>query len=340
MFRNLFLLTAGILLLLGCGHEDDDILMEHSSEPSVEGVYIQENQWIYHQMNRHYLWRQDLPDSLACNYLLDPVSFFKSLLSTRDRFSYCEHNDSYSQYTRGISDVLNPVAVLCDSIYAVGEHRVGYLCYRSFQDAEDLEPVMKHFYEEHITDLVLDLRYNGGGLISTCQYLCSSIVPESAYGQLMEYLQYNELITQERIRKGQTATYQYRFRKATDGQPTLGLQVYGLRLTRLYVLTSRQTASASESTVICLRPYMSVVTIGEQTTGKGVGMETLHDSRYKYQLVPITFRYYNVQDETVPDDGLTPDVPVGGALDVSQSQIGCCEEPLLHEALSLILSRD
>lgn len=323
---------------MNCTGDDISDSVVPSGNTSFAGVYVEDNQWIYSQMNHHYLWREDLPDSISCDYLLDPVSFFKSLLSHRDRFSYCEHNEHYSGVTRGIDDILYPTSVLCDSIYSVDQHRIGYLCYRSYNDIEELTPVMRRFYEAKVTDMILDLRYNGGGYISTCQYLCSSVVPENAYGKLFEYLQYNDVVTQERIKRGQEGTYSYYFKTATDGRPTLGPQLYGIRLNRLFVLTSRNTASASESTIVCLKPYMKVITIGEQTTGKGVGMETLYDRRYKYQLVPITFQYYNSQGETVPEEGLMPDILVEGGLEVSRSLIGNREELLLKEALSLILS--
>ncbi len=81
---------------------------------------------------------------------------------------------------------------------------------------------------------------------------------------------------------------------------------------------------------------MEVITIGEQTTGKGVGMETFSNKYNKYQLVPITFQYYNAVGETVPIEGLVPDYIVEGALDIDRDYIGDTSEPLLKTALDLI----
>lgn len=327
------------ILLQSCsdrGDANDIIPVEQDSDTKSVGAYISENQWIYEQMNHHYLWREDMPDSLSCDYLLDPVSFFKSLLSPKDRFSYCDHNEYYQPDTRTEIDIFNPESVLCDSIYYIGHHRIGYLCYRSFESRDVLEPIIKHFFNDHITDLILDLRYNGGGLISTCQYLCSSIVPEEAYGKLMQYLRYNDIVTRERQMAGEDSEYSFKFKRPSDGKPTIGNQLYGLRLKRLFVLVSNRSASASESTIICLRPYMEVVTIGERTVGKGVGMETFSNKKCKYKLVPITFQYYNSIGESVPLDGIEPDIPVEVEPNTNYENIGNVEEPLLKIALKQI----
>ena len=91
-------LLLGVLSFSSCASDD-----ELSSEAPVaiysETVYLEFNKWIYSKMNHDYLWRNDMPDSISCNYELDPVSFYKSLLSSKDRFSYCETNDSYNPPT-------------------------------------------------------------------------------------------------------------------------------------------------------------------------------------------------------------------------------------------------
>lgn len=343
MKKLCFFLLLGMITMQGCTNGDDVngiIPITPDIDTLSLGVYVQDNQWIYSQMNHNYLWREDLPDSLSCNYLLDPVSFFKQLLSVRDRFSYCEHNERYEPDTRSITDFYNSGSVFIDSVFVIDNRRIGYLCYRRFDEAEELEPAMKLFYDSKITDLILDLRYNGGGLVSTCQYLCTSIVPENAYGQLMEYLKYNDIVTQERMKAGEDSVYSYNFKRATDGKPTFGPQIYGLRLNRLFVLVSSQTASASESTIICLKPYMDVITIGERTAGKGVGMQTLWNVKYKYKLVPITFRYFNAAKQTVPDDGLEPDVFVVGASNLNVEKLGEMDEPLLSVAIQQVLQHN
>lgn len=123
-------------------------------------------------------------------------------------------------------------------------------------------------------------------------------------------------------------------------QPILGTKYYYLSLPRVYILTSKHTASASEATINSLKPYMDVVVIGENTVGKGVGMQTISTYKYKYALVPITFRFYNCEGESIPDNGITPDFYVSDGYDTPKREIGELSEPLLAKAIELITSHN
>lgn len=401
------------IFLSGCSSDDVLSLPDEPSESPVIGVYEEENRWIYEQMNHYYLWREDLPDSLSCNYITDPVTFYKALLSARDRFSYCSRNTNYNPSTKtldygfayqeyksslegtllqvlyvtssrlknlglrrgdwvrrigekegvtlfergtvesGIFSSLDTLAVeqsmsgeqsssvYLDSIYQVKNSKVGYLCYLEFDAVTDLEPSFKKFYEQQIDELILDLRYNPGGYVSTCRYLCNSIVPEQGYGKIFQQCSYNDRLSQElQEETGSSMTREYYETPVNDEGAILGCRTYGLNLLRVYVLTSQYTASASEATILCLRPYMDVRVIGEQTYGKGVGSWTIRDSRYKYMLQPITMRYYNAEMETTPDEGLDADIGVGGGYYTVKKDLGDLSEPLLSVALQCIMGND
>ena len=82
---------------------------------------------------------------------------------------------------------------------------------------------------------------------------------------------------------------------------------------------------------------MDVITIGEQTYGKGVGSWTVRDNKYRYQLQPITMRYHNALMETTPDDGIAADYIVLDGYSTSKKELGDKSEPLLAKALDLIL---
>lgn len=117
---------------------------------------------------------------------------------------------------------------------------------------------------------------------------------------------------------------------------TIGLGIDGLNLNRIFVLTSSHTASASEATIVCLRPYMEVVLIGETTVGKGVGSRNYSNNKYKYSIQPIVMRYYNAKDESTPDEGLKADYYISDGYRIAKKEMGNVDEPLLHKALSLI----
>lgn len=358
-------------------------------------------------MNHDYLWRNDMPDSLSCDYDLPPVDFYKSLLSSKDRFSYCETNSSYnppkSEKHLGydyqmyeLSDggdfaqvliVTNPElkkkglkrgdiiigqlgnsiivrgkleqdravpidtieasnpfvsnqTVYLDSIYDVNSRKIGYICYLKFDEIADLAPVFKRFYDASINELILDLRYNPGGYVSTCKYLSNSIVNEKGYDGIFQQCTYNDILTKEKERKTGSGISINRFSFPDNGKNVLGTSMYGLNLKRVFILTSKNSASASEAAIISMRPYMDVVIIGEPTYGKGVGSWTIRDNKYKYQLQPITMRYHNALMETTPDEGLEVDYYVPDGYSTSKKELGDTSEPLLAKALTVIVGND
>lgn len=405
-----------ILLLILCGCSSGE--KNSPDEPTVDtpesnNVYFEFNKWTYSQMNRQYLWREDMPDSLDCDYELAPREFFKSLLSKKDRFSYFTVNSSRSRGDEGqgygfayqiyrdkagveamqvlyisVDEVLhagirrgdflrliysynnsatfrmvmvennhfveteqvityslpdlgvNKNTVLLDSIYEIETHKIGYLCYLEYDDPKDLMPSIESFSEAGITDLILDLRYNPGGYVSTCKFLCNCIVPTDGYEQIFQQCSYNDILSEYyREKTGESRTYNY-YDVPSDALGNLrGYYIINLGLERLLVLTSKGTASASEATVVCLRPYMPVILIGKTTVGKGVGSWTISDPKYYYALQPITMRYYNANGETTPDEGLEVDYPVSGGYSTVRSEIGNINEPLLQEAISVITGK-
>ena len=129
--------------------------------------------------------------------------------------------------------------------------------------------MFKEFVQAGIGDLVLDLRYNGGGYLVTEEVLASMLAPVSVVeaGKVLFQDIYNSKLAAE-IKEDPTC-FDTEFRFMVDGK----LQVVSTAganpdLPRLYVLVTGSSASASESLVCCLRPYMDVILIGEQTSGK------------------------------------------------------------------------
>lgn len=407
--RWIFYLLGGALLLTSCSPESElEGTGLENLQSGIEGAYEEENRWVYTQMNRNYYWREDMPDSVSCDYTTDPVTFFESLLSPGDRFSYCERNKNYSgaprirdygfefsTYSDGADSYLNVLYVysetvkkegLCrgdwlretdiegmyekgyftstafcvtdtlsveslpgdvdrssvymDSIYVIGERKIGYLVYLEYDGVADLEPVMKRFYDEKIDELILDLRYNPGGYVSTCKYLCNSIIPELGYDSIFQQCTYNSILSKEYLDLyGDSIKREYYKHPTNDSPDILGSRLYGLNLQRLCVLTSRYTASASEATIICCRPFMDVVVIGEQTLGKGVGSWPISNSKCKYVIQPITMRYHNMLMETTPDVGIKPVIEIADGYNTSKRELGDLKEPLLAEAIAYICGK-
>ena len=200
-----------------------------------------------------------------------------------------------------------------------------------------MEPSLKKFYENKIDELVLDIRYNPGGYVSTCKYLCNSIVSEQAYGKIFQQCTFNDRLSKKKLKEtGSEMTVEY-YEEPTNGEAQVfSSQIYGLNFNHIYVLTSKNSASASEATIVCLKPYTNSTIIGERTVGKGVGSYTIADNRYRYKLQPITMRYHNALMETTPDDGLNPDIEVPDGYETVKKDLGDINEPLLSKAIQCI----
>ena len=149
--------------------------------------------------------------------------------------------------------------------------KVGYLHYTSFtlDSCADLVDVFKEFVQAGIGDLVLDLRYNGGGFLITEEVLASMLAPMAVVeaGKVLYQEIYNSKLAAEI--KEEPTCFDTEFRFKFDGEQRV-VSTIGANpdLPRLYVLVSGSSASASESLICCLSPYMDVVLLGEQTSGK------------------------------------------------------------------------
>jgi len=80
-----------------------------------------------------------------------------------------------------------------------------------------------------------------------------------------------------------------------------------INMSRVFVLTTNRSASASELLIIGLKPYMDVVHIGDTTYGKYAGSWVIPDDQEKWAMMPIVMKFANIQDFTDFEDGLFPD---------------------------------
>ena len=129
---------------------------------------------------------------------------------------------------------------------------IGYLVFRSFIEpsADELTSAFAFFKENGVTDLILDLRYNGGGRISIAQQLAGAIAGPATDDQLLVNYRYNDKYT------------------AQNFSQSFASEANALGLTRLVAITSGATASASELVINGLKPYIDVTTVGSRTEGK------------------------------------------------------------------------
>lgn len=204
--------------------------------------------------------------------------------------------------------VMESTPFLKDSVHTIEGKKIGYMLYNRFASGPEggdngsydtqMKALFKKFKQEQVTEFVLDLRYNGGGLITCAQLLASMLAPSHALGQTFGYIKYND--------KKQKSNRELKFHSSSD------MADYSLNLNRLYVLTGQQTASSSEAVINSLIPYMkreNITLIGAQTIGKTVGSNTYGDTdSYGWLLHPITLRISNKDGDANYENGFSPDI--------------------------------
>ncbi|TWV15538.1 PDZ domain-containing protein [Bacteroidaceae bacterium HV4-6-C5C] len=222
----------------------------------------------------------------------------------------------------------------------IKKKKIGYLAYTQFErgktdDDSSYDDKLKELSGSYFTgvdEFVLDLRYNNGGLLSSAVLLCTMFEPASVVGKLLGYLKYND-------KTSPIKEYIY------TGKDILGSTGKNLDLKTIYILVSNNTASASEMVINCLRPYMNVVVIGEQTEGKNVGSVTYTSDDKKWEMHPIVCQIYNSQDYTDYASGFSPDLELNEAFEyvnentvnpVVMYDLGDINERMLKAAINII----
>ena len=198
----------------------------------------------------------------------------------------------------------------------VDGRRVGYLFFRNFvqPSVAALNDAFAALKTAGANELVLDLRYNGGGQVSVAVLLGSLIGGSATDGQVMFNQIHNDKI-------GPQYNETTRFTS----------QAQALTLNRLFVIATRSTASASELIINSLRPYMPVVIVGDSTYGKPVGQ---YGFRFCDKILyPVAFSLKNVNLEGDFYDGLPVDC---AAADDYLHQLGDTAEGSFAEALNYI----
>lgn len=165
--------------------------------------------------------------------------------------------------------------VLMHKVFDCGGKKVGYLVYTSFtfDSCYDLVDVCRDFKQQGVTELILDLRYNGGGYVFTENVLASMLAPEAEVnnGSVFQTEVWNDDYMAYYQEAGEDLnTYFATSFKNTFNNKEYSLSTSGLNLGlhKIYALVDEGTASASESILVGLMPYMDIEVIGGQTHGK------------------------------------------------------------------------
>lgn len=233
----------------------------------------------------------------------------------------------------------NPI--LKTEIIDVNGSNIGYLMYNAFTSNFDTElnNVFSSFLSSNITDLVLDLRYNSGGSVNSAIALSSMVT-----GQFNDDIFATEEWNSEWQAAFEESDPELLINRFTDELRT-GAAINSLNLDRVYILTTRTSASASELVINGLDPHIEVVQIGTTTRGKYQASITLYDSPdfnrqganpyHTYALQPLVYKSANKDGVTDYYNGLSPYLQNRIAEDFGNlGVLGDINEPLLAAALA------
>ena len=165
--------------------------------------------------------------------------------------------------------------VVMTKVFDCGGKKVGYLLYTSFtfESSLALYDVCKDFKQQGVTELILDLRYNGGGYVFTEEVLASMLAPEAEVKNksVFETEIWNDDYMAYYKKNGTDLnTYFSTSFKQIFNDKTYDINTSdaNIGLNKIYALVGSGSASASESIIVGLLPYMDIEIIGEQTHGK------------------------------------------------------------------------
>lgn len=213
--------------------------------------------------------------------------------NTSNSFLFIKNDGSETtiQMTKGEIGINS---VLYSTIYPRGGKKIGYLVFSDFlgSSVNELNTAFDSFLSGGVTDMILDLRYNGGGTLDCADSLVALLAGKPNKGKIYNTLVYNN----KHVRSGYSSP--------------IGLKSNSIQLNQLVVITTSSTASASELVISGLKPYMNMKLIGSTTHGKPVGMDIVGDTKLNIAVAPISFRNVNSQGYSDYFDGIPVDFTV------------------------------
>ena len=206
----------------------------------------------------------------------------------------------------------NPV--LIHKVFNKGGKKIAYLMYNAFTADFDeaLNDAFADFKAQGATNLILDLRYNGGGSVDSATYLASMITGQFN-GQVFAIEKWNS-----KLQPFKGNEREYFTSNMVKGSRQVAIN--SLRLNKVYVITSDETASASELVINGLKAYIDVVQVGETTVGKNQGSVTVYDftdkqrkvknPKHKWAMQPLVMKIENAKGVGDYVNGLEPNIQI------------------------------
>lgn len=246
-----------------------------------------------------------------------------------------------------------------DSVYTSGAKKIGYLAFARFSTLTNAQPALDAAFNKFavagVTDLIVDFRYNGGGYVSTAQYLADLIAPSAINSRVMYKEYFNSTLQngkasilknqiflvneQPQYQNGKLLTYADLDYSANGNTYNFAKKGSLNNVQNIVFLVSGNTASASELVINSLKPYITgIQLIGEQTYGKPVGFFPITID--KYEVYFSMFESKNSEGQGEYYSGMEPNYTlkeISGAND-NKYDFGDLSEKLLASAYSYLVN--
>ncbi|MEL1255214.1 S41 family peptidase [Flavobacterium sp. DGU38] len=192
--------------------------------------------------------------------------------------------------------------------------------------------IFKEFQNESVTKVIIDLRYNGGGDVSSAAALSIILAPNIKPDDLFIKFKGNKnggLVNKTFKEALEMNESQVNYEALRAAHPAIQ---------EVYVLSGNHTASASEIIINNLTPYMNVIVIGDKTTGKDAAGFAIEDNRIAdkrgWVLYPVIYKLFNARNEGNYTSGISPTIELNELQEMEVFPLGDIRETLLNLALN------
>lgn len=250
--------------------------------------------------------------------------------------SYSAQSGFYNPKQVSLSQGFSFSQPLLSQVITDGSTKIGYIEIPHFDVgmAKLFQQTFQELKNKQITELVLDLRYNGGGDIASATALSIILAPNIKSGDLFIQLEGNKnggIVKQSFKEALENNEKSITFDALANVHPNIQ---------KLYILCGKHTASASEIIINNLSPFMHVITIGEKTVGKDVAGFAIEDDRISgtkgWVLYPSIYKLFNSRHEGGYSTGINPSVNADELQNPEIFALGNRSEILLNTAINTI----
>lgn len=222
-------------------------------------------------------------------------------------------SDSVFQITAAKKEIQKNSVLYYDTLDVKGQ-TIGHMVYSEFiqPSYDEFDETFAYFNSAGVDEMIVDLRYNPGGLTDVLAYLANLITGSSTDGQLFLKYKHNNKKTDY------------------DVDVLFEQQASSVNVSSVVFITSKGTASSSEALINCLEPYIDVKVVGDSTYGKPVGMYIFTYGDWAF--LPIVFKIVNANGVGDYFFGIPPDYecPDDVTRAFSDPEEACLKEALYY----------